>query len=199
MLGGRRTGQLGQGGVDRRLVPAGPQLHEFGQLFGAHPGVLDLEYLDLLVLFDLVLVDPDHRLLTGVDAGLGARRRLLDPQLGDALADGLSHAAVLGDLGDVGPRPLRELMSQPLHVIGAAPGVNRPRGARLLLQHQLGVAGDPGGEVGGQRQRLVQRVGVQRLGVPLGRRHGLDARAGDVVEGVLSGQRPAGGLRMCTQ
>ena len=198
-VGGGRATQLGQGGIDRGLVPACPQLLQFGQLLGAHPAVLDLEYLDLLVLVDLVLVDPDHRLNTGIDAGLGARGRLLDAQLGDAVVDGLRHAAVLGDLRDVGTRPLRQLMGQPLHVVGAAPGVDRPRGARLLLQHQLGVAGDPGGEVGGQRQRLVQRVGVQRLGVTLGRGHRLDAGAGDVVEGVLGGQRPARGLRMCAQ
>ena len=118
---------------------------------------------------------------------------------GNAVADGLRHAAVLGDLGDVGTGPLRQPIGQPLHVVGARPGIDRPGGAGLLLQHQLGVAGDPGGEVGGQRQRLVERVGVQRLGVALGRGHRLDAGAGDVVESVLSGQRPSRGLRMCAQ
>ena len=38
-----------------------------GDLLGAHPAVLDLEHLDLVVLVDLVLVDADHRLLTRVD------------------------------------------------------------------------------------------------------------------------------------
>ena len=92
-----------------------------------------------------------------------------------------------------------ELMGQPLHVIRTAPRVDRPGGAGLLLQQQLGVAGDAGREVGRQRQRLVEGVGVQRLGVPLGGGHRLDAGAGDVVERVLRGQRPPGGLRMGAQ
>ena len=194
-----RLGQLGQRGVDGGLVALGAQLLQLGELLGAHPAVLDLEHLDLVVLVDLVLVDADHRLLAGVDAGLGARRRLLDAQLRDAVVDGLRHAAVLVHLADVGADPLGELMGEPLHVVRAAPRVDRPGGAGLLLQQQLGIARDPGGEVGGQRQRLVERVGVQRLRVPLGGRHRLDARAGDVVERVLRGQRPARGLRMGAQ
>ena len=91
----RPRGQLGQRGVDRGLVPVGAQLLQLGDLLGAHPAVLDLEHLDLVVLVDLVLVDADHRLLPGVDAGLGAGRGLLDAQLRDAVADRLGHAAVL--------------------------------------------------------------------------------------------------------
>ncbi|COZ50902.1 Uncharacterised protein [Mycobacterium tuberculosis] len=141
-----------------------------------------------MVLGHLVFVHPDHRLLTGVDAGLGARGRLLDAQLGDAVADGLRHAAMFSDLGDVRPGSPREPMGQPLHIVGAPPRVDRPRGARLLLQHQLGVARDAGRKIGGQRQRLVQGVGVQRLGVPLGGGHRLDACARHVVEHILGGQ-----------
>src|SRR5262249_1290556 len=62
-----------------------------------------------------------------------------------------------------------------------------------------GVAGDARGEVGRQRQRLVQRIGVQRLRAALRRRHRLDAGAGDIVEHVLGGKRPAGGLAMGAQ
>ena len=47
-------------------------------------------------------------------------------------------------------------------------------GAALLLQEDLRVAGDAGGEIGRQRQRLVERVGVQRLRVALRRGHRLD-------------------------
>ena len=144
-----RTRQLGQGGVDDGLIPICPQLFQFGQLLGSHAAVLDLEYLDLLILFDLVLVHPDDGLDTGIDTGLGARGGLLDTQLGNTFADGLRHTAVLGDLGDVGTRPLRELIGQPFHVIRTRPRVDRPGGARLLLQHELGVAGDAGREVGG--------------------------------------------------
>jgi hypothetical protein len=41
----------------------------------------------------------------GVDAGLGARRGLLDPQLRHAGLDRLGHAAERLDLGDVRPAP----------------------------------------------------------------------------------------------
>ena len=164
-----------------------------------HPAVFDFEDLDVGVLVHLILVDPDDRLLPGVDAGLGPCGGFLDPQFGDAVADGLRHPPVRGDLGDVCAGPLRELVGQPLHVVGATPRVDRADGAGLLLKQQLGVARDPGGEVGGQRQRLVEGIGVQRLGVPLGGGHRLDAGAGDVVERVLRGQRPPGGLRMGAQ
>src|SRR3712207_8824265 len=43
---------------------------------------------------------------------------------------------------------------------------------------------------------LVQGVGVQRLGVPLGGGHRLQAGADHVVVDVLGGQRPARGLRV---
>ena len=100
---------------------------------------------------------------------------------------------------DVAPGLLRELGGQPLDIERAAPGVDDAGGAALLLQEELGVAGDARGEVGRQRQRLVERVGVQRLGVPLGRRHRLDRGAHDVVEHVLRGERPARGLAMGAQ
>ncbi len=106
---------------------------------------------------------------------------------------------MFGDLGNVRPGSPREPMGQPLHIVGAPPRVDRPRGARLLLQHQLGVARDAGRKIGGQRQRLVQGVGVQRLSVPLGGGHRLDAGARHVVEHILGGQRPPRCLRMCAQ
>ena len=70
---------------------------------------------------------------------------------------------------------------------------------RLLLEQELGVAGDPGAEVGRQRDRLVERVGVQALGMALGGGHRLDAGAADVVEHVLRGQAPAAGLAVGAQ
>ena len=100
---------------------------------------------------------------------------------------------------DVRPRAARQVVGEPLDVVAAAPRVDHLGGAGLLLQQQLGVAGDPGGEVGGQRERLVQGVGVQRLGVALGGGHRLDAGADDVVVDVLRGQRPARGLAVRAQ
>ena len=153
----------------------------------------------MLLVGEPVGVDADHRLGAGVDPGLGAGRRLLDAHLGDALLDRLGHAAGLLGLEDVRPGPLGEVVGEPLDVVGAGPRVDDAGGAALLLQQQLGVAGDPGREVGRQRDRLVEGVGVQRLGVPLGRGHRLDAGAADVVEDVLRGERPAAGLAVRAQ
>jgi hypothetical protein len=55
---------------------------------------------------------------------------------------------------------------QALDIVAAAPRVD-DAGARFLLQEELRVARDAGGEVGRQRERFVQRVGVQRLRVAL--------------------------------
>ena len=192
-------GKFGQRRIHRRVIAICTQLPQFGQLLGTHPAVLDLEHLDVGVLVDLVLVNPDHRLRTGVDSRLGPGRGFLDPQFGDALSDGLGHPATFTDLGDVGSGPLCEFVSQPLQIVGTGPRVDRAGGAGFLLQQQLGVARDARGEVCGQRQSLVEGIGVQRLGVPLGRGHCLDTGAGDVVERILCGQRPSGGLRMRPQ
>ena len=133
------------------------------------------------------------------DPGLRPRGGLLDAQLRQAGLVGRRHPADPLHFLDVLPGPGGEVGGQPLHVVRAAPGVDHPGGAGLLLQQQLGVAGDAGGEVTRQRECLVQRVGVQRLGVPLGRGHRLAAGPHDVVEDVLSGQGPARGLAVRTQ
>jgi hypothetical protein len=69
----------------------------------------------------------------------------------------------------------------------------------LVLEEELGVAGDAGREIGGQRDGFIERIGVQRLGVTQRCGHGLDAGARDVVERVLFGERPARGLRVGAQ
>src|SRR5687768_11473742 len=94
---------------------------------------------------------------------------------------------------------MREIMGEALDVVAARPGIDRPADAGLLLQVQLGVARDPGAEVGRQRQRFVERVGVQRLRVTERSSERLDAGARDVVERILSGEAPARGLTMSAQ
>jgi hypothetical protein len=65
------------------------------------------------------------------------------------------------------PGLLGEFVGEPLDIERAAPRIGDARRAALLLQEELGVAGDAGGEVGRQRERLVERIGVQRLGMAL--------------------------------
>src|SRR3712207_7426122 len=50
-----------------------------------------------------------------VDPRLGPGGGLLDAQLGDAVVDGLRHAAVLGDLLDVRPGAAGQVVGQLLH------------------------------------------------------------------------------------
>ena len=128
-----------------------------------------------------------------------ARGGLLDAHLGNAGRDRLGHAAQLLDLGDVRLRLARQLVGQPLDVVAAAPGIDDAAGAGLLLEEELRVAGDARREVGRQRDRFVERVGVQRLRAAVRRRHRLDAGARDVVEDVLRRQAPAAGLAVRAQ
>ena len=63
----------------------------------------------------------------------------------------------------------------------------------------MGIAGDAGREIGGQRDGFVERVGVQALGVAQGGGHGLDAGTGDVIKRILFGERPTRSLRVRAQ
>ena len=71
--------------------------------------------------------------------------------------------------------------------------------AAFLLQDDLRVAGDTRRKIGRQRERFVERIGVQRLRMAQHRRHRLDAGADHVVVDVLRGERPARGLAMGAQ
>ena len=94
----------------------------------------------------------------------------------------------------MGERLAGQLVGQVLDVVGTGPGIDHPGGAGFLLQEELGLTGNPGREVGRQAERLVEGVGVKRLGVTLGRGHRLDTGANHVVVSVLGGEAPAGGL-----
>jgi hypothetical protein len=77
------------------------------------------------------------------------------------------------------------LGGQGLDIIAAGQWVGHMGDAGFFLQDQLGVAGDTGGKLGWQGHRLVQRIGVQRLGAAEDGGHRLVGRADDVVVGVL--------------
>ena len=185
--------------VDVLLVALLLEPRQLVDLQPPHGGILHLQHVDRRFVDRLVFVDADHRLLAGVDPGLGLGGGFLDPQLGHAGLDRLRHAAERLDLLDMAPGLGGEIVGQPLDIIRAAPGIDDAVGAAFLLQEQLRVARDSGGEIGRQRQRLVERIGVQRLGMALGRRHRLDGGAHHIVVDVLRGQRPARGLAMRAQ
>ncbi len=183
----------------RGLVAFGPQLLEAVDLGRVDRRVVDLEDLELLLVVEGEAVEPDDGLAARVDPRLGAGGGLLDAHLGQPRRDRLGHPAELLDLGDVAPGALGELVGEPLDVVRAAPRVGDPADPGLLLELDLGVAGDPGREIGGQGERLVEGVGVQRLGVAHGRGQRLETGPGDVVVGILGGEAPARGLRVGAQ
>ena len=99
----------------------------------------------------------------------------------------------------MGLRLAHELVGEPLDVVAAAPRIDDAAGAGLLLDEELRVAGDAGGEIGRQGDRLVERIGVQRLRAAVGGGQRLDGGARDVVEDVLGGEAPAAGLAVRAQ
>ena len=83
---------------------------------------------------------------------------------------------------------------QLLHEVGAAQRVGRVHHPGLVGDDLLRAQRDGDRLLGGQGQRLVQRVGVQRLRAAQHRGQRLQRRAHDVVVGLLRGQAHARGL-----
>jgi acetyltransferase-like isoleucine patch superfamily enzyme len=88
-----------------------------------------------------------------------------------------------------------QLVGQRLDVVRAAERVD-VGDAGLVGDHLLRAQRDPHRLLGRQRERLVHRVGVQRLRAAEHRGERLDRRAHDVVQRLLRGERHAGGLRV---
>ena len=198
-IAGSASGDRGKGRLHDLVIALGADLGELGDLLGEHRGVVDVEHVDELGVGDLVLVDADDDLLALIDAGLAASSGLFDAELGHAGLDGLGHAAQLLDLIDEGLGLVDQLVGERLDVVAATERIDDVGDAGLLLDHQLGVAGDAGRGVGGQPEGLVERVGVERLGAAQHRRHGLDGGADHVVVRIHGGERHPGGLAVGAQ
>ena len=158
-----------------------------------------MQHVHLLFFGRAVLVDANDRLLAGVDAGLCAGRRFFDSHLGNAGLNRLGHAAQFFHFADVAPGSLGQIVRQTFDIVAATPRIDHVAGIGFLLNEQLRVAGDAGRKIGRQRERLVQRVGVQRLRVAVRGGHRFEASADDVVVDVLRRQTPAAGLAVRPQ
>ena len=76
---------------------------------------------------DAVLVDADHRLAAGVDARLGARGGLLDPQLRDARPRWPAAMPPAASTScDVRPGPAGQVVGEPLDVVRCRPTGRSP-------------------------------------------------------------------------
>lgn len=102
-------------------------------------------------------------------------------------------------LPEGGPALADELVGEVFHVVGTAPRIDDLADGGFILQVELGVAGNAGGEVRRQGDRLVQGVGVQGLRMAAGGGQGFNAGAGHVVERVLLREGPAGSLGVRAQ
>ncbi len=136
-----------------------------------------------------ILVDAHDHILAAIDARLLHGRAFLDHALGRAGGDILGHPSCRIGLGNQFPGLLGQCSRQRLDIITAAQRVCDARNPAFLLQHQLRVARDPGGEIGRQGQRLVERIGVQALRAAQRGRHRFHSGADDVVIRVLFLQR----------
>ena len=112
---------------------------------------------------------------------------------------GPQHAAQRIDALDAGARARFNLIGQMLDGVGAANRVYRVGHSAFVSQNLLGAKGEPGGLLRRQRQRFIERVGVQRLASA---EHGcerLDGYAHNIIFRLLCRERRAGGLRMEAQ
>ena len=124
---------------------------------------VDAEELDLLLLLELVPVDADDDALAALDLRLVAVARLGDLALLEVLLDRRDDAAELVDLLEVVVRLPLELVRELLEVVRAAERVDRVHDAGLVRDHLLRPQREPHRVLGRQRERLVERVRVQRL------------------------------------
>ena len=83
--------------------------------------------------------------------------------------------------------------------VGVWKGIDDVRHARFMGEDLLGAERDADGALGGQAQRLVHRIRVQRLAAPEHRGERLHGDAHDVVFRLLRGQHAPGRLRVEAQ
>ena len=199
VLAARRFGQRVQRGIHVRLIARRAQPPKAGNLRLADGRVINSQDTDRLLVLRPILVHADHRLLSGIDSGLGASRRLFDPHFGNAGLNRLRHSTQLLHFANVAPGALRQIVRQPLDKITAAPRIDDTARIGFLLQEQLRVARDSRRKVRGQGERFVQCIGVQRLRVSVGGRHCLQTSSNHIVVHILRRQAPAARLTVGSQ
>ena len=144
-------------------------------------------------------IHADNNPFAAVDFLLRPVGRLLDLALDQALFDGLERAAGGVDSIDDRARLVLDASGHLLDRVGAAAGVDGIGDAGLGCNHLLGSKCQPRGFLGGQRQRFITPVAMQRLRAAEHGRQRLKCHADDVVVGLLGGQRAAGSLRVEAQ
>ena len=186
-------------GLARSLVARGLDRVNPRNLAFAHLRIVDLERFEQVFIGEAIFVHPDDHVIAAVDTCLATGGGLLDHRLGPARRDRLGHAAFALDALDDLPGLVDQFLGQALDIIAAAQRIDDLGHPGFFLDDDLRVAGDARREIGGQCDRLVERIGVQRLRATQHRGHRLDGCADDVVIRVLLGQRHAAGLAVGAQ
>src|ERR1022692_429770 len=200
---GRQHGR--DGGIDSSLITAGPAHGKLAYLITFH-----------------VMADPQdlHRLLDGLGVAVHADDPLLallqlllvgegrlgglrhEPAVLDAAQDAAGHRAVRAHPADLGEGFLGrglQPVGQRLDVPGTAQRIRDAGDAGLLHDHLLGAQRDLRGLLAGQREYLVQRVGVQRVRAAEHRRERLDSGPDHVVVWLLRSEGYPGCLGVESQ
>ena len=102
--------------------------------------------------------------------------------LGSPVSMALAMPPSAFDFLNVLPGLVHQFVGQALHIVAAGPRVHHLGDAGLFLQVDLRVAGDARRKIGGQRDGLVERVGVQRLRVSQDRGHRFHAVRGTLLK-----------------
>ena len=188
---GRRRAQRGERALDLALVTARTVRSQPVDLplLGCRIDALELG-LDRLALVHEA-VDSHDRLLARLDAQLRLEGLLLDALLHPARLDRRDRAAQLVDLGDQPLRLFLQRVGQLLDVVRAAERIGRGRDAGLGREDLLGAERKGRRLLGRQRERLVERVRVQRLAAAGGGGERLQRHPHDVVQRLLGRQRRA--------
>ena len=110
---------------------------------------------------------------------------------------GLGRPAKLRDLIDIIPGRGLDLIGEGFHVVTPAQGVCRARDPRLVRHDLLGAKGDLRRLFRREGQRLVEAVGVERLGPAQDPCQGLDRHPNHVVHRLLG--REGRARRLCVE
>ena len=172
------------------------ELVEADDLGFADGGVVHLEGSHGCFFLEAIFVDADDGVLAGINAGLFAGSGFFDAHFGQAGFDGFCHATQCFYFLNEGPSFVCQFVGEVFDIVGSAPRVNDFADVGFFLEIYLSVASNTGREIRWEGDGFVEGVGVEGLGVTEGGTEGFDTGSGDVVEGVLFGEAPTGGLAM---
>ena len=195
----RPSGERIERGLAREFIPIRAHFLQPRNLAATHRMVVDIERVDLVFLVTAVFVYTDDDGLAPVNGGLLGRSRFLNLRLWLTAGDIFGHPTRRFDFREQRARLLEQGGREAFDIVATAQRIRDIGNAAFFLDHQLRVTRDTGTEISRQRNRLVERVRVQRLRAAQNCGHRLDRGADDVVVRILLLQAYATGLAVRAQ